>query len=324
MDLSIKYLGYTLKNPVIVGSSGLTNSVDKIFKLEKNNAAAVVLKSLFEEQILQKSVNEADNYMYPEAYDYIKQYSKSNSIDNYLNLIEKARKAVQIPIIASLNARTDGDWVEFAKKIESAGAHAIELNISILPFNPNIDCKTIEKLHLTILENVKKQISIPLSVKISSFSSGLSNLIQQISWSKTAQSIVMFNRFYNPDIDINKMELSVSNVFSNAEDLMPSLRWIAMLSEKFDTQFVASTGVYTGEDVIKQLLVGADAVQIVSAIYKHGETYINTVVNQLKEWMQEKKYFSISDFKGKLSTSKIQNANVFERVQFMKYYGSLD
>lgn len=324
MDLSIKYLGYTLKNPVIVGSSGLTNSVDKIIKLEKNNAAAVVVKSLFEEQILQKSAIEANNYLYPEAYDYIQQYSQSNSIDKYLKLIEGARKAVQIPIIASLNARTDGDWVEFAKKIESAGAHAIELNISILPFNPNTDCKTIEKLHLKILEKVKKKISIPLSVKISSFSSGLANLVQKIAWSKTAQSIIMFNRFYNPDIDINKMELSVSNVFSNAEDLMPSLRWIAMLSEKFETQFVASTGVYTGEDVIKQLLVGADAVQVVSAIYKHGEIYINTIVNQLKDWMQEKKYFSISDFKGKLSTSKLENPNVFERVQFMKYYGTID
>lgn len=322
MDLSVKYLGYTLKNPVIVGSSGLTNSVEKIKRLAKNNAGAVVLKSLFEEQILQHSSREAENYLYPEAYDYIQEYSKSYGIDKYLNLIENARKEVDIPIIASLNARTDGEWVDFAKKIEAAGAHGIELNISILPFNPETDCKTIEKLHLKILENVKSKVSIPLSVKISSFSSGLANLIQQISWSKTVGSIIMFNRFYNPDIDINKMELTTSNVFSFAEDLMPSLRWIAMLSEKFDTQFVASTGIYTGEDLVKQLLVGADATQVVSAIYKHGESYINTIISQLKDWMEEKKYYKISDFKGKLSMSKLPNPNVFERVQFMKYYGS--
>ncbi len=321
MDLSIKYLGYTLKNPVIIGSSGLSSSVEKIKKLANNNAGAIVLKSLFEEQILLKAAKEARNYLYPEAYDYIKEYSKSLSIDNYLKLIEDARKAVNIPIIASINARTDGKWVSFAKKMENAGAHAIELNISILPTNPKIDCKSVEKLHLDILDEVKKQISIPIAIKISNYSSGLANLIQNIAWSEKAGAITMFNRFYNPDIDIHNLEITVSKVFSNAEDFMPSLRWIALLSEKFDIQFVGSTGIYTGEDIIKQLLVGADAVQVVSAIYKHGEGYINTIINQIKDWMQDKNYFSISDFKGKLSLSKLENPNVFERIQFMKYYG---
>ncbi len=324
MDLSIKYLGYTLKTPVIIGSSGLTNSVEKIKKLAENNAGAVVLKSLFEEQILSKAANEADNYLYPEAYDYIEEYSKSQGIDKYLQLIEDARKAVDIPIIASINARTNGDWTDFAKQIESAGAHAIELNISILPTDTDVECKKIEKLHLEILEDVKKTISIPISVKISSYSSGLANLVQKIAWSKTAGSITMFNRFYNPDIDIDKMEVSVSNVFSNPGDVMPSLRWIALLSEKFDIQFVASTGVYSGEDLIKQILVGADAGQVVSAIYKNGAEHINVILDQLKKWMEKNKYYSISDFKGKLSMSKLENPNVYERVQFMKYYGTIE
>jgi len=322
MDLSIKYLGYTLENPIIVGSSGLTNSVEKIIKLAENNAGAVVLKSIFEEQIQQQSSKEADNYIYPEAYDYIQEYSKSNSIDKYLNLIENAKKRVDIPIIASINARTDGEWVNFAKKVETAGAHAIELNISILPSDVSMECEKIEKQHLKILEKVKKHISIPISVKISSYSSGLANLVQKISWSKTAQSIIMFNRFYNPDINIDKMELTTSNVFSSPGDVMPSLRWIAMLSEKFDTQFIASTGVYSGEDLIKQLLVGADAAQVVSAIYKNGPEHINTIINDLKLWMEKNKYYKISDFKGKLSMSKLENPNVFERIQFMKYFGS--
>ncbi len=324
MDLSIKYLGYNLKNPIIIGSSGLTNSVDKIKKLEANNAGAVVLKSIFEEQIEANAHNEANNYVYPEAFDYIKEYSKSYSVDKYLTLIENCRKEIKIPVIASINAVDNGQWVEFAKKVESAGAHAIELNLSILPSNDEISCKEVENLHLKILESVKKQISIPLSVKISQFSSGLANLVKQISWSKTVDSIIMFNRFYNPDIDINKMEMSVSNVFSNAEDLMPSLRWIAMFAEKYPVSFVASSGVYTGEDVIKQLLVGADAVQIVSAIYKHGEGYINTVLNQVKDWMKAKNFHSISDFKGKMSTAKIDKPHVYERIQFMKYFGNIE
>lgn len=324
MDLSVKYLGYNLKNPIIVGSSGLTNSVEKIKRLEANNAGAVVLKSLFEEQILATASHEANDYLYPEAYDYIKEYSKSFGVERFLKIIEDARKAVKIPIIASINARTDGDWVDFAKKMESAGAHAIELNISILPTNPKITCKDVEETHLKILEKVKKQISIPIAVKISSYSSGLANLVEKIAWSKTADSVVMFNRFYNPDIDINKMELTASNVFSAAEDLMPSLRWIAMFAEKYPISFVGSTGIYSGEDAIKQILVGADAVQTVSSIYKYGEGYVNTLLNQIKDWMKNKNFNSITDFKGKMSMSKIDQPAIYERVQFMKYYGNVE
>jgi dihydroorotate dehydrogenase (fumarate) len=151
------------------------------------------------------------------------------------------------------------------------------------------------------------------------------NLVRQIAWSKTADAVVLFNRFYNPDVDINQMSIISSHVFSNAEDVMPSLRWIALLSPQFkNINFAATTGVYTGEDVIKQLLVGADAVQIVSAIYKHGPNFINTILNQIKEWMQQKKFNKISDFKGKLNMENSKNASVYERIQFMKYYGSIE
>ncbi len=323
MDLSVKYLGYDLKNPIIVGSSGLTNSVEKIKKLEANNAGAVVLKSLFEEQILATTSREAEEYVYPEGYDYIQQYSKTFNEDKFLYLIEDARKAVDIPIIASVNARANGNWVEIAKKMEAAGAHAIELNISILPVNPKQSCEKLEKLHLKILKDIKKRISIPISIKISSYLSGLAGLVEKIAWSKNADAIVMFNRFYNPDINIDKMEMTVSNVFSEPNAPMPSLRWIAMFANKYPISFVGSTGIYDGEDVIKQLLVGADAVQMVSSIYKNSPAHINTVLKKLKDWMSNKNYSSISDFKGKMAIDNLEQPEVFERIQFMKYFGNV-
>lgn len=325
MDLSTQYLGLKIKNPIIIGSSALSSSVEKIKTLEKNNAGAIVLKSIFEEQILQEATKEHIDWGIPEAYDYIKNYSQITNLEKTLRLIEDAKKNVKIPIIGSINAQSKGKWIDFAKKIESAGADALELNISILPSDINMSCSQVEKTHLEILEEVRKAIKIPIAVKISSYNSGLANLVKQISWSKTVEAIVMFNRFYKPDIDIDKMNLTVSKVLSDAEDIMPSLRWIAMLSEKFEkTQFVASGAVYTGEDVIKQILAGADAVQVVSAIYKQGPEYINTVISKLKDWMKAKNFNSLKEFKGKLSFSELQNPNVYERIQFMRYYGTLE
>ncbi len=325
MDLTVKYLGYTLKNPIIIGSSGLTNTVGKIKKLAENNAGAVVLKSLFEEQIEQEATHQYVDYGISEAYDYIQQYSKSFNVDKYLRLIEESRKAVDIPVIASINAVSKGEWVSYAKKVEAAGANGIEVNIGILPADIEVDGKQLEDLHIEILQEIRKEVSIPVAVKISPYVGSIAHLVRQIAWTKSADSVVMFNRFYNPDIDLKKLEVVSSNVFSHAEDMMPSLRWIALLAEKFEKiQFVGTTGVYTGEDVVKQMLVGADAVEVVSAIYKHGEGYINTLLAQMRDWMKEKHFGSIYDFKGKMSMSQIKNPNVFERIQFMKYYGTIE
>lgn len=318
-------MGLQLKNPIIIGSSGLSNSVEKIKILAQNNAGAIVLKSIFEEQITSEAIENSQNFDYPEAFDYLNEYSKAFSKEKYLNLIQEARKNVDIPIIASINASTNGAWTNFAKEVEQAGANAIELNIAIIPVNADIDAAKIEKTHLQILENVKKTVKIPIAVKLSSYQSALANLVRQIAWSKTADAVVLFNRFYNPDVDIDKMTIISSHVYSNAEDIMPSLRWIALLSPQFkNINFAATTGVYTGEDVIKQLLVGADAVQIVSAIYKHGPNFINTILGQIKEWMQQKKFNKISDFKGKLNMENCNNASMYERIQFMKYYGTIE
>ncbi len=326
MDLSVKYLGLTLKNPVIVGSSGLTNSVEKIKELEKHGAAAVVLKSLFEEQILFQADNAHANndYDYPEAADYIKAYAKDSAIADYLSLIKDAKKEVNIPVIASINCVTTGEWVSFAKKFEEAGADAIELNISLLPSNIEVDSATNEKKYFDIIDAVKKTVNIPVALKMSHFSAGLSNLIQKLSWTKQIDAFVLFNRYYNPDIDINTLKITSSGVFSTPEDISQSLRWVAILADKIKVDIAASTGVHDADGVIKQLLAGAGAVQVVSTLYKHGASHLETLIKGLEEWMTKNNYKSIEDFKGKVNYESADNAVAFDRVQFMKYFGGIE
>ena len=326
MDLSVKYLGLTLKNPVIVGSSGLTNSVEKIKELEKHGAAAVVLKSLFEEQILFQADNANSNndYDYPEAADYIKAYAKDSAIADYLALIKDAKKEVNIPIIASINCVTTGEWVSFAKKFEEAGADAIELNISLLPSNIDVTSAENEKKYFDIIDAVKKTVNIPIALKMSHFSAGLSNLIQKLSWTKQIDAFVLFNRYYNPDIDINTLKITSSGVFSTPEDISQSLRWVAILADKIKVDIAASTGVHDADGVIKQLLAGAGAVQVVSTLYKHGASHLESLIKGLEEWMSKNNYNSIEDFKGKVNYESADNAVAFDRVQFMKYFGGIE
>lgn len=326
MDLSVNYLGLKLKNPIIVGSSGLTNSVDKIIKLEKNNAAAVVLKSLFEEQIHAEFDQKAskNTHAYSEAFDYLNSYNEENSVNDYISLIENAKKSVKIPIIASINCVSDTNWITFAKKIEEAGADALELNIAILPSDPKNNGNQNEEIYFKILEKVNKTISIPLAIKISNYSAGLAKFVQQLDWSKYVKGIVMFNKFYSPDIDIHNLKLVPAPVFSTRENITESLRWIALLSDELRADIAASTGVHDGEGVIKQILAGADAVQIVSAIYQNGAEHINTILQEIEKWMSDKDFKTIEDFKGKMSRKNIGNPAAFERIQFMKYYGSIE
>ena len=326
MDLSIKYLGLTLKNPIIVGSSGLTNSVEKIKELEKHGAAAVVLKSLFEEQILFQAdtANTNNDYDYPEAADYIKAYAKDSAIADYLSLIKDAKKEVNIPIIASINCVTTGEWVSFAKKFEEAGADAIELNISLLPSNIEVSSADNEKKYFDIIDAVKKTVNIPVALKMSHFSAGLSNLIQKLSWTKQIDAFVLFNLYYNPDIDINTLKITSSGVFSTPEDISQSLRWVAILSDKIKVDIAASTGVHDADGVIKQLLAGAGAVQVVSTLYKHGASHLETLIKGLEDWMTKNNYNSIEDFKGKVNYESAENAVAFDRVQFMKYFGGIE
>lgn len=323
MDLSTKYLGLDLRNPIIVGSSGLTDSVKKISGLEKFGAGAVVLKSIFEEEITmeyEKVLAEEAPSRYKDDYlDYFDYKIKEQNIEKYIKLISDSKKKVKIPVIASINCVSSHEWTYFASKIEQAGADALELNMFILPSTPDKCLEDIDRTYLEIINDVKNSISIPLSIKISYYFSNLERAIQVLS--KTGVSgIVLFNRFYSPDIDLDKMEIISTNVLSSPKELSTSLRWIGIMANRVKCDLAASTGVHDGKAVIKQLLAGADAVQMVSALYKHGPEYLATVIEEMQDWMKEKGFDSISGFKGKLSQEEYVNPGLYERVQFMKYF----
>lgn len=327
VNLETTYMGLKLKNPLIVGSSGLTNSVENIVEIEKNGAAAVVLKSLFEEQInfaVQKTYmqDELAN-MYPEADDYIRNYTRENDVSKYLDLIKKAKEAVDIPIIASINCISGNEWTSFAKKIEDAGADALELNVFVMPSNPDKNSADNEKIYFDIIDQVLKTVSIPVALKISYYFSSLAKTIIELSWTGV-KGIVLFNRFFSPDIDIENFEIKTSNVFSTPAELALSLRWVAMMSSHVKCDISASTGVHDGKALIKQLLAGAKTVQIASVLYKKGFKEIGSMLEQLENWMDRKNFTSISQFNGKMSVEKAENPAAFERVQFMKHFSGIE
>ncbi|MCF8231837.1 MAG: dihydroorotate dehydrogenase-like protein [Bacteroidales bacterium] len=325
-DLSTNYAGLELRNPIIVGSSGLTNSINKIKEAEEKGAGAVVLKSLFEEQILyniHQAKQESIPSNYPEAADYIANYTQSQQVDKYLQLIKGAKEQTDIPVIASINCVSDTEWTSFASKIEDAGADALELNIFVLPSDKKKDGTQNEKLYFNIIDKVLKQVNIPVVAKISYYFSGLANFTQKLSWTGI-KGLVLFNRFYSPDIDIDKFSLKASNVFSSPDELPVSLRWVAMLSDVVHCDISASTGVHSGDAVVKQLLAGAASVQMSSLLYKEGFGKITEVRDFLSQWMDKHGFESIDEFKGRMSFKKAENPAAYERVQFMKHFSGIE
>ncbi len=326
-NLTTTYMGFELKNPIIVGSSGLTNSVENVIEIEKNGAGAVVLKSLFEEQILQetsKTIAEDEHAnSYPEALDYIANYSKDLTVDKYLTLIKDCKKAVNIPVIASINCVGSSEWINFASKIEEAGADGLELNIFILPSDPRQSAEDNEKIYLEIIQEVQKVINIPLAVKISYYFSGLAKTALSMSWTGIS-AMVLFNRFFSPDIDIDTFEVKPSHIFSTPEEISLSLRWVAMLSSRMHCDIAASTGVHDSKALIKQLLAGAKAVQISSVLYKNGFGEIKKMTSELEKWMDKHEFTKVKDFNGKMSIKETDNPAAYERVQFMKYFSGIE
>ncbi len=327
ISLKTSYLGLTLKSPLIVGSSGLTSSVSNIIDFEKQGAGAVVLKSLFEEQILNEinSTMDQSEYtnQYPEALDYISNYSRDNSIDRYLALIRDCKQAVTIPIIASINCASATEWMAYARKIEDAGADALELNIYIMPSDPDRTSVQNEKVYFDVLEGVLHHVSIPVAVKLSPYFAGLAETTKKLSWAG-AKGLVLFNRFYSPDIDIENLKLSATHIFSNPDEIYNSLRWVALLSDNVQCDIAASTGVHDDEGMIKMLLAGAKSVEIVSTVYKNGHGRIAEMLSGLKAWMVKHNYNEPSDFIGLMSFKKAQNPVAYERVQFMKHYAGIE
>jgi len=324
MDLSVNYLGLKIKSPVVVGSSGITTSVENLRKIEKSGAGAVVLKSIFEEEIFneyesiirEELKEEAPNLGYLDYYDY---KIKESNIKNYLELIKKAKEAIDIPVIGSINCVCSYEWSFFAKKIQEAGVDALEVNLFILPSDFSMTCEQIEEKYFKLVEKIKENLNIPVAIKISYYFSNLAAFIKKLS-ETGIDGIVTFNRFFHPDFDIDKFTIIPSNVLSFPSDLAISLRWTSILSGRLGCGLIASTGVHDGESVIKQLLAGADAVQTVSTLYKHGVEYITDMIDVLKAWMEKHGFEKIDDFKGKMSQVKSPNPAEYERVQFMKYF----
>ncbi len=326
-NLETKYLGLSLKNPILVSSSGLTNSVDKIGKLAEAGVGAVVLKSLFEEQInheINNAIYKGEGFDYPEALDYVKGYTRDNSVADYLRLIKESKAKYDIPVIASINCFSSNEWVDFAQQIQEAGADAIELNVFVVNTDKNCDSGTYEQLYIDVVSYVSKVVSIPVSVKLGLYFSNLVNVVNRLSVSG-AKGVVLFNRFYEPDIDIEKMLMTSADVLSSSSDMGRTLRWVAIMADKVkNIDISASTGVHDGAAVIKQLLAGAVTVQTCSSVYKNGPKVITEMKENLKAWMDAKGFNSIDDFRGKMSYEKIENPGMYERAQFMKYFSSYE
>ncbi len=323
VDLTTNYLGLTLRNPIIIGSSGLTDTAMKIKTLENNGAGAVVIKSIFEEEITheyEQAIKDESAKRYKDEFlDYLDYKIKGDNINNYVQLIQDAKKTTEIPIIASVNCVSRHEWTYFAKAIEEAGADALEVNLFMLPSSLDKTPEEQEKIYFDIVEKLKEKIKIPIALKISFYFSNLALVIQKLS-ATGVKGIVLFNRFYSPDINVEKMEITAGNVLSHPEELPISLRWIAIMANRVQCDLAASTGVHDGNAMIKQLLAGATAVQVVSAIYQHGPEKIQNMLKDLKKWMIHHEFEKISDFRGKLSQQNAINPSVYERVQFMKYF----
>lgn len=324
-NISVDYLGQELKSPLIVSSSGLTKNIDQIVNAANFGAGAIVLKSLFEEQILfeaHKTIGQGHDY--PEAIDYIKNYSRHNSVSEYLDLIKSARSEVDIPIIASINCVSDDEWVDFAREIEKAGAHALELNMHIVPSCANTKPTEIEETYFKIIEHIKPKLNIPIALKIGYNFTSLPWFINQLKF-RGINTFVLFNRFYEPDINIDTLHIVSSSVFSRDTDIKHSLRWVGLISGLVeDIDISASTGIHDAAGVVKQILAGAKTVQLCSTLYQNGMKTIETINTELKEWMTEHKFNDLKEFRGKMSYNNIENPQVYERAQFMKYFSSLE
>ena len=327
IDLSCKYLGLQLKNPLVVGSSGLTSSLSNLKEADRAGAGAVVLKSIFEEQIkfeADKFIKSGDpriqswneafegivsktEFYYEEAFEYLTSYAKEHTLNSYLSLISEAKKEISIPVIASINCTTQYDWQYFAKRIQEAGADALELNVYLLPSDFEKSGTENEEVYFDIISEVRKFLTIPLSLKIGYYFSSLARTALKLSETGIA-GLTLFNRPYNPDIDIDSLQLDAKNMFSSDSEYSHTLRWVALLSGKLNCDIAASTGIHNHQTVIKQLLAGADSVHMVSVFYKHHFDVLPEIIKGIEKWMTDHNFKSISEFKGLLSRKNVHES----------------
>lgn len=323
MDLTTTYLGLALEHPLVASASPLSDSVDGIKRLEDGGAAAVVMFSLFEEQIRQESaalshLTEAGGESFAESLSYFPEAVDYRiGGESYLDLIQRGSEAVDIPLIASLNGVTDAGWTDYAKEMESAGAAALELNVYHIPADLTETGRDVEQRYLDILKSVKAAVAIPVSMKLSPFFSATGNMCKQLD-DAGADGLVLFNRFYQPDLDLNKLTVAQTLELSTPAEIRLPLLWIAVLYGKVKCSLAATTGVQSQDEVLKYLMAGADAVMSTSALLKNGPAHAHTLINQLKDWMERKEYESVAQLQGSMSQQNVADPTAFERGNYIK------
>jgi dihydroorotate dehydrogenase (fumarate) len=324
VDISTRYLGLELANPLVASASPLTGKLDTLFQIEEAGAAAVVLPSLFEEQIEHDSWAIHDLYDYnsaisPEFFgSYVPEMESYNTgPEHYLERLEKAKENLSIPVIASLNGMSPGGWTKYAKFMEEAGADALELNVYRVATDVDMSGGEIEQSYVDLVSSVKESIAIPLAVKISPYFSSLASFARRLA-EAGADGLVLFNRFYQPDIDLNELEVKPDVVLSGPVNLRLPLRWTAILHGRIDCSIAASSGVHTGEDVVKLILAGADVTMTTSALLKYGPSHVATMLFEMESWFSERDYTSIEQGKGSLSQAHSADPEAFERTNYMR------
>jgi len=323
MDLSTRYMGLNLRSPLVPSASPLSDQIDGIRRMEDSGAAAVVLYSLFEEQIARESEALQQQLAYgtesfAEALTYLPEPGEFRvGPEDYLNHIRRAKEAVRIPIIASLNGSTLGGWVDYARKIQQAGADALELNVYYIETNMDRTALEVEQTYLDILRAVKLVVSIPVSIKLGAFFSNTANMAKKLDQAGV-NGLVLFNRFYQPDIDLETLEVRPNVLLSTPQALRLPLRWVAILYDRIKANIAATSGIHTAHDVLKVLMAGADVAMLCSTLLRNGIGHLRTIETQMCEWMEEHDYESVRQLQGSMSQKYCADPNAFERAQYMR------
>jgi dihydroorotate dehydrogenase (fumarate) len=327
MDLSTTYLGLKLKNPLVPSASPLSRNLDGMKRLEDAGASAVVMYSLFEEQIAHEAA-ELNHYLsygtesFAEALTYFPETQEYNlGPEEYVELLHRAKKALGIPVIGSLNGISTGGWIEIAAKIEQAGADALELNIYYIPTDPKLTSQDVEDRYLEVLHAVKRTVKIPVAVKLSPFFSSFASIARRLELAG-ANGLVLFNRFYQPDIDLESLEVKPNVILSTPQALRLPLRWIAILSGRVRMSLAGTSGIHEAPDVIKMLMAGADVTMLCSVLLKHGPQHIGKILGDMHQWMLEHEYLSVGQMKGSMSQRAIADPAAFERANYMRALNS--
>ena len=323
MNLTTSYMGMTLKNPIVPSASPLSGNIDNIHRMEDAGAAAVVMYSLFEEQIVHES-HQLDHYLsygtesFAESLSYFPDLASYNvGPDQYLNLLRKAKQSVGIPIIGSLNAASPRGWVDYARKIEQTGVDALELNVYFIPTNPDQTSEEVEQTYLEIVREVKKLVRIPVAVKLSPFFSSTPNMAKRLA-AAGADALVLFNRFYQPDFNLETLEVVPNLVLSTSDELRLPLRWVAILHGRIPVEFAITTGIHNHADVLKGLMAGAKVTMMTSELLEKGIDRIAEILTALSEWMEAHEYQSVAQMQGSMCQMHVADPSAFERANYMK------